>query len=678
MAEGYRGLDDDAGREEPGLALKVGGDAVPQGTDDQGLYDNDRLQGVAGAADDAVAAGAEEASTREEGMTKVEAVSTIHALHLRASSSTSLLRDTPSLHDSHTAVAQACEVALAQLLAFDAKRNQLHGVHGFAQLSQPPQTFRCAGAGRSPPAPTNPSRSAVPQEVLHPIGGYILQPKKPHRFATPYATALVSHAWSFAFLPADLATGRIELSWGSGGVNSWLLACIAEACPLASELLVPWALVTTGRVNRPDGVDVGPSDRAALLRIVAGMENLQAFELVQTSCHLLDGEAEAEAELDVLRSADIPSQATARVLQGLRSLRLNGASWFWTPLLLSLERTDAEKTGASQRLERIGHYQLSRHGDKNGERRRPFRSRPLFPSPPTLRHADVTDVTTHHPSLTLALAACPCLELICAAAAAAAASKATPQPNTLLREETSEALLTRCPRLREDCDDGKVGDEWAERKGEEKKVDVVAAARTKRVAPAAEVKRLCKKSIIAKTGAGQHGVATATACAKFGLDCAIYMGAEECASGSKTLKDAINEASETRLGDVASVNTTQYLIRSAIGPNPFPTIAREFQSGGAGKLPDAVVACVGGGSNAIGMFHPFVGGVEVGVCDACYGATVLHGTRTNLLRDADGQIIKADNPASDPSTRSSRTWGEPSTGYGGDGRRRNEGSAAAV
>lgn len=147
-------------------------------------------------------------------------------------------------------------------------------------------------------------------------------------------------------------------------------------------------------------------------------------------------------------------------------------------------------------------------------------------------------------------------------------------------------------------------------------------------------KRLGKKRIIAETGAGQHGVATATVCAKFGLDCTIYMGAEDVRrqalnvfrirllgakvvaveSGSRTLKDAINEA----LRDwVTNVQTTHYLIGSAIGPHPFPTIVRDFQSvigretrsgmlEKLGKLPDVVVACVGGGSNAIGMFHPFV------------------------------------------------------------------------
>ncbi|KNC99911.1 tryptophan synthase, beta subunit [Spizellomyces punctatus DAOM BR117] len=198
-------------------------------------------------------------------------------------------------------------------------------------------------------------------------------------------------------------------------------------------------------------------------------------------------------------------------------------------------------------------------------------------------------------------------------------------------------------------------------------------------------KRLGKKRIIAETGAGQHGVATATVCAKFGLDCTVYMGAEDVRrqalnvfrmkllgakvvavdSGSRTLKDAINEA----LRDwVTNVKTTHYLIGSAIGPHPFPTIVREFQSvigresraellAMRSKLPDAVIACVGGGSNAIGMFHPFVDdksvriigveaggdGVETGRHSATLAAGkpgVLHGTRTYLIQDANGQIIE--------------------------------------
>ncbi|KAI8968883.1 tryptophan synthase beta subunit-like PLP-dependent enzyme [Mycotypha africana] len=198
-------------------------------------------------------------------------------------------------------------------------------------------------------------------------------------------------------------------------------------------------------------------------------------------------------------------------------------------------------------------------------------------------------------------------------------------------------------------------------------------------------KRLGKKRIIAETGAGQHGVATATVCAKFGLECIVYMGEEDCRrqalnvfrmkmlgatvipvkNGSRTLKDAINEAMRDW---VTNVTTTHYLVGSAIGPHPFPQIVREFQSvigketkrqmlEKIGKLPDAVVACVGGGSNSIGMFHPFVEdqtvkiiGAEAagdGVDTDKHSATltkgtpgVLHGTRTYLIQDEKGQIIE--------------------------------------
>jgi tryptophan synthase len=197
-------------------------------------------------------------------------------------------------------------------------------------------------------------------------------------------------------------------------------------------------------------------------------------------------------------------------------------------------------------------------------------------------------------------------------------------------------------------------------------------------------KRLGKRRIIAETGAGQHGVATAAVCAHFGLDCTIYMGAVDCErqalnvfrmnclgakvvpveSGSRTLKDAINEAMRDW---VTNVRDTHYLIGSAIGPHPFPTIVRDFQSvigkesrqqmlDKAGKLPDVIVACVGGGSNAIGMFHPFINDVSVKLvgCEAggegagglhsatlSYGKPgVLHGTRTYLLQDDSGQVTK--------------------------------------
>lgn len=198
-------------------------------------------------------------------------------------------------------------------------------------------------------------------------------------------------------------------------------------------------------------------------------------------------------------------------------------------------------------------------------------------------------------------------------------------------------------------------------------------------------RRLGKKRIIAETGAGQHGVATATVCAKFGMECVVYMGEEDCrrqalnvfrmrmlgatvvpvSSGSRTLKDAINEAMRDW---VTNVSTTHYLVGSAIGPHPFPMIVRHFQSvigneakrqlqEKRGKLPDVVMACVGGGSNAIGMFHPFVEdksvriiGVEAGgsgINSDRHSATlskgtpgVLHGTRTYLLQDEKGQIIE--------------------------------------
>ncbi|KAL1916243.1 uncharacterized protein VTP21DRAFT_5860 [Calcarisporiella thermophila] len=196
-------------------------------------------------------------------------------------------------------------------------------------------------------------------------------------------------------------------------------------------------------------------------------------------------------------------------------------------------------------------------------------------------------------------------------------------------------------------------------------------------------KRLGKRRIIAETGAGQHGVATATVCAKFGMECVVYMGAEDCRrqalnvfrmrmlgatvvpihAGAKTMKDAINEAMRDW---VTNVETTHYLVGSAIGPHPFPTIVKEFQSvigkeskeqmlAKAGKLPDCVVACVGGGSNAIGLFYPYIEekgvrivGVEAGGSGTStehHSATltvgtpgVLHGTRTYLLQDKQGQI----------------------------------------
>jgi tryptophan synthase beta chain len=198
--------------------------------------------------------------------------------------------------------------------------------------------------------------------------------------------------------------------------------------------------------------------------------------------------------------------------------------------------------------------------------------------------------------------------------------------------------------------------------------------------------RMGKTRIIAETGAGQHGVATATVCARFGLPCVVYMGAVDVerqkpnvfrmnllgaevrpvTSGAATLKDAMNEA----LRDwVTNVHDTYYLIGTAAGPHPYPGMVRDFQSvigeeirtqimEAEGRLPDAVMACVGGGSNAIGTFHPFLAdeGVRlVGVEASGHGLTtdkhaasltggrpgVLHGNRTYLLQDEDGQILDA-------------------------------------
>jgi tryptophan synthase beta chain len=198
-------------------------------------------------------------------------------------------------------------------------------------------------------------------------------------------------------------------------------------------------------------------------------------------------------------------------------------------------------------------------------------------------------------------------------------------------------------------------------------------------------RRMKKPRVIAETGAGQHGVATATICARYGLECVVYMGSEDVRrqaqnvyrmnllgasvvpveSGSKTLKDALNEA----LRDwVTNVESTFYIIGTVAGPHPYPTMVRDFQSViGAeclvqmpemiGRQPDAVIACVGGGSNAMGIFHPYIEhaatrliGVEAageGLATGRHAASisagspgVLHGNRTYLLQDADGQIIE--------------------------------------
>ena len=195
-----------------------------------------------------------------------------------------------------------------------------------------------------------------------------------------------------------------------------------------------------------------------------------------------------------------------------------------------------------------------------------------------------------------------------------------------------------------------------------------------------------KKRIIAETGAGQHGVASATAASLFGLECVVYMGEADTkrqalnvarmkllgatvvpvTQGSKTLKDAINEAMRDW---VTNVSTTHYLLGTVAGPHPFPTMVRDFQRiigveareqvlALTGKLPDAVLACVGGGSNAIGIFHPFIDdksvrligleaggkGIETGLHASTISGGmpgVLHGTRSYVLQDSDGQTIES-------------------------------------
>ena len=199
-------------------------------------------------------------------------------------------------------------------------------------------------------------------------------------------------------------------------------------------------------------------------------------------------------------------------------------------------------------------------------------------------------------------------------------------------------------------------------------------------------KRMGKRHIIAETGAGQHGVATATVCARFGMECTVFMGAEDIerqkpnvermhllgatvhpvTSGSATLKDAMNEALRYW---VAKAETHFYILGTVAGPHPYPAMVRDFQSvigtetrqqmqEAEGRLPDTLVACIGGGSNAMGLFHPFLDdpsvriiGVEAGghgVATGKHAASltggrpgVLHGNRTYLLQDDDGQITEA-------------------------------------
>ena len=205
------------------------------------------------------------------------------------------------------------------------------------------------------------------------------------------------------------------------------------------------------------------------------------------------------------------------------------------------------------------------------------------------------------------------------------------------------------------------------------------------VGQAMVARRMAKPRVIAETGAGQHGVATATVAARYGMECVVYMGAEDIKrqaanvyrmkllgasvvpveSGSKTLKDALNEAMRDW---VTNVENTFYIIGTVAGPHPYPMMVRDFQAvigrecldqmpALAGRHPDAVIACVGGGSNAMGIFYPYIGvegvrliGVEAageGIASGKHAASlcagqpgVLHGNRTYLLQDANGQIIE--------------------------------------
>jgi tryptophan synthase beta chain len=253
--------------------------------------------------------------------------------------------------------------------------------------------------------------------------------------------------------------------------------------------------------------------------------------------------------------------------------------------------------------------------------------------------------------------------------------------NRLLRDYAGRpSLLTEAPRFAEHAGGARIflKREDLNHTGSHKINNVLGQALL--------TKRMGKKRVIAETGAGQHGVATATACALMGLDCVVYMGEVDTkrqalnvarmrllgaevipvTSGSRTLKDAINEA----LRDwVANVDTTHYLLGTAAGGHPFPTMVRNFHKvigqeareqilEKAGRLPDAVTACVGGGSNAIGIFHGFINDPAVrlvgfepgghGIDSGEHGATLsegtpglLHGAKSYLLQDEDGQTIEA-------------------------------------
>ena len=225
-------------------------------------------------------------------------------------------------------------------------------------------------------------------------------------------------------------------------------------------------------------------------------------------------------------------------------------------------------------------------------------------------------------------------ELDAAYAAARADASFLLELDQLLREFVGRPTqLTHAPRLSQHAGGAAI---WLKR---EDLAHTGAHKINNALGQALLAKRMGKTRIIAETGAGQHGVATATACARFGIDCCVYMGSEdvrrqklnvfrmrlmgakviEVESGSKTLKDATNEAMRDWMG---SVGGTHYIIGSVVGPHPFPMMVRDFQSvigrecraqclEKLGRLPDAVIACVGGGSNAAGIFHPFVGDASV-------------------------------------------------------------------
>ena len=268
-------------------------------------------------------------------------------------------------------------------------------------------------------------------------------------------------------------------------------------------------------------------------------------------------------------------------------------------------------------------------------------------------------------------------ELVAAYAAARADPAFLGEVDRLLREFVGRPTqLTPAPRLSAHAGGANI---WLKR---EDLAHTGAHKINNAIGQAMLAKRMGKSRIIAETGAGQHGVATATACARFGIECCVYMGSEdvrrqmlnvfrmklmgatviEVDSGSKTLKDATNEAMRDWMG---SVGKTHYIIGSVVGPHPFPMMVRDFQSvigrecraqclEKLGRLPDALVACVGGGSNAAGMFYPFVQDTSVrmiGVEAGGRGATpgdhastltlgtpgVLHGSMSYVLQDQFGQ-----------------------------------------